>query len=881
MTFEPQRHAGPRLPLFCLLALLAFTAATRTAGAFDIVAPCSLAGSITVNTLSDAPILQSALDACSCDSDPAAGNQCTLRAAVQLANRAQGADEIVLPGDRLLLSVVGAGDATVGDLNIGPGGLTIQGAGADSSEIDASGLGGGGESRAFFVPEGAQLELRRLRITGGHAVRGGALHTSGDTSLVEVLLDGNRAVASGGAVELRDGGTLSIIRSHFENNIVEAVAHTVAGGALAAHSEFAPIELSIIDSSFRNNPATGAENSVDAAIALRPQAGGAIDIRNSSIRGGGRAVGVLIHFEAQDAAAVSLRNVTIEGVADAALMLRNAAGISLDVANSLLQGGEAGCRIVGLAPTDFRLGHSLVNRGSDCAAYYNGVTAGLEPNLGGWLPIANSPAHVRVLNSILSGSAPEAYAVDLGIPLTATPASEAQACLAVDARGMPRPVDGDLDGVVRCDVGAFEVQRPNSAVYLVTSNADLPDVDLADGLCQAANGLCTLRAAVMQANAKPGTDAIRFAALDPSDPQTRFDLTLPHAGGAAASGDLDITDNLLIAGRAVGGRPVTHVHQTVDGERVFEALGGLHLIMRDLRVSGGRSGAVVGGGLRMGTTGAGGVPIVSANRVEWLENHSGTGGGAIAVVAGQLNMVDSDLHSNHASGDGLGGALYVGPGAEAFVDRTSFWNNRDDGVQREAIHVAQSGLLVMGTSTVSGNDGGIHALGAADVVLSLVTIADNLGDGLRAQFLLGNADRLSVGASIIAGNGADCVLQNAHLANALSLDRYNVIGTATPLCANHPSNVYGSPSRLLPLAQPAGQLSRIMQPSIDAENFGISPAVDLAPIGECFGLLDQRMRPRPQVQAGVVSLLPCDAGAVEAQWDAPRADTVFRHGFEL
>src|SRR5262245_45828897 len=37
---------------------------------------------------------------------------------------------------------------------------------------------------------------------------------------------------------------------------------------------------------------------------------------------------------------------------------------------------------------------------------------------------------------------------------------------------------------------------------LVTSTADLPDTDTGDDVCLASNGKCTLRAAVMQANAQ-------------------------------------------------------------------------------------------------------------------------------------------------------------------------------------------------------------------------------------------------------------------------------------------------------------------------------------------------------------------------------------------
>ena len=38
-----------------------------------------------------------------------------------------------------------------------------------------------------------------------------------------------------------------------------------------------------------------------------------------------------------------------------------------------------------------------------------------------------------------------------------------------------------------------------ASTYVVNSTADAPDADVGDGVCAAANGACTLRAAVMQA----------------------------------------------------------------------------------------------------------------------------------------------------------------------------------------------------------------------------------------------------------------------------------------------------------------------------------------------------------------------------------------------
>ena len=75
-----------------------------------------------------------------------------------------GADTIVLGPGRFALSRTGAGeDANVtGDLDVVGGSVTVVGAGATSTKIDANHL-----DRAFDVLLGASLTLRKLTITGG------------------------------------------------------------------------------------------------------------------------------------------------------------------------------------------------------------------------------------------------------------------------------------------------------------------------------------------------------------------------------------------------------------------------------------------------------------------------------------------------------------------------------------------------------------------------------------------------------------------------------------------------------------------------------------------------------------------------------------------
>ncbi|WP_183061672.1 choice-of-anchor U domain-containing protein [Motilibacter peucedani] len=72
----------------------------------------------------------------------------------------------------------------------------------------------------------------------------------------------------------------------------------------------------------------------------------------------------------------------------------------------------------------------------------------------------------------------------------------------------------------------------------VTSTADLPDADLSDGVCAAAGGACTLRAAVQQTDALPGMDTVTVPPgtyLLDSALRVEDSLFLNAPGGAATT----------------------------------------------------------------------------------------------------------------------------------------------------------------------------------------------------------------------------------------------------------------------------------------------------------------------------------------------------------
>ena len=81
---------------------------------------------------------------------------------------------------------------------------------------------------------------------------------------------------------------------------------------------------------------------------------------------------------------------------------------------------------------------------------------------------------------------------------------------------------------------AFGACAAGAADFVVTTDVDSLDATPGDGFCADADGACTLRAAVQEANALAGADRIELGA-------GRYLLSLAGTGeDAAASGDLDL-----------------------------------------------------------------------------------------------------------------------------------------------------------------------------------------------------------------------------------------------------------------------------------------------------------------------------------------------------
>jgi hypothetical protein len=347
------------------------------------------------------------------------------------------------------------------------------------------------------------------------------------------------------------------------------------------------------------------------------------------------------------------------------------------------------------------------------------------------------------------------------------------------------------------------------ADFLVDSHAEGGDAVPGDGLCATADGVCTLRAAVQEANALAGQQSIALSRavymLNVYDPNEPAPTVEPFPEDNAATGDLDITDDLVLMGLDAND---TVLHANGE-DRVLEVHGAT-VTLRDLLLTGGlplENGD--GGGLRNN----GGA--VTLERVSIVGNRA-VGGGGVANASGTLRMAASSVTGNDA-GAGDGGGL------------------RNDAT------------LVLENVTVSGNaaanGGGLRAAGGS-ASLQNVTVSGNAAT-VAGGGISGEGDAAQLTNTILAGNRAPTGLNCGF---SFRSGGHNLIG------ALRDCTILGETgSNIVDEGVPVAELARNRRNTYSQTPLADSRAVDA---GRCDLDRDQRDVARPQGDG-------CDIGAIE------------------
>lgn len=420
----------------------------------------------------------------------------------------------------------------------------------------------------------------------------------------------------------------------------------------------------------------------------------------------------------------------------------------------------------------------------------------------------------------------------IGPPALADRAAPSQALSVFDGQ----PVQGgtswtltlrDLSGGDTGVLNDWCVELAWMPALQVTRTDDPPP----DG-CQ--TGDCSLREAILDANATPGTDdVITFGVSGP--------FVLSRAGAnenAADTGDLDITTNVTLIGNGTG-------DTIIDGaalDRVFHVLNGADVAFSDLTVRNGFIDPVndIGEG--------GGIHVFDGSHLRLIrtilhDNHalaSGSGaglGGALAGTFGStLMMEDSAIYGSSAN---LYGAIYNFAGEITLVNTTVYGNSGQYGAVQNSSGIGAPATLDVRSSTIAGNSGG-------------PAIETYAFDGAAAA-------TATLQNSIVSGPGQHCSIagDNGATAELASLG-HNIAGDDSCNLID-PTDFPNTNPRLGPLADNGGA-------TMTAALLKGSPALDNGNDLACPGH-DQRGLTRVDRDGNgdPGDTNPCDIGAFELQ----------------
>jgi len=463
---------------------------------------------ITVNTTNDT-VDVSPGDGVVADSS---GNV-SLRAAIMESNALAGDDVIDLPAGDYTLSIGGVGEdfSASGDLDVRDVGsrLTIRGAGADVTTIDAASL-----ERVFHVFAGATFDIEGVTIIGGLVTGsedgGGVRNDGGTVSITDSVITGN--VSQDDAGGINNTGNLTLTRVTVSDN---SAART--GGGIRNSGQLTVVESTI-----------GGEH--DPTDALAP------DLRNTAVLGGGGIInlagGTLTASNSTISGNVSttsqgaglftvgrgtLTNVTVsnnEAAAEGGGIA--VAGGLIELRNTLVAGNASTTATVDMF--DATAGVSLGSTGNNLIGDNTGATAAFpagNPNANGDIVGTG----VTPIDPLLGPLADNGGTTLTHNPLLGSPVVDAGGLTSSvrDQRGITR----DLNGV---DIGAVEFGG-----FFVNSTADSIDINPGDGIVADSFGRRTLRAAIMEANALPGTNTIQLGDGSHELSLTEIDTTPPTA----------------------------------------------------------------------------------------------------------------------------------------------------------------------------------------------------------------------------------------------------------------------------------------------------------------------------------------------------------------
>lgn len=393
----------------------------------------------------------------------------------------------------------------------------------------------------------------------------------------------------------------------------------------------------------------------------------------------------------------------------------------------------------------------------------------------------------------------------------------------------------------------------SAATFTANRSEDLPDSNPGDGVCQAfpafpGGGQCTLRAAIMEANALGGSHTINL------ESGRTYTITRQGVDDTAVLGDLDLNgSSLTIQCSPCSVQAVVNANGI---DRAFDAHSGT-VILSNFEITQGNTLGPNGGAIRAGA----GVTELRLVSMRIHGNYAEGDGGAVHTAAAQTTVSNSELFNNRVDGQGSA-ILAVGSGQLNLRETALHGNEHIDGSSNPVDTVRLSGGgAALRNSTISSNGGvGLRAVDTSSAVsLRNVTIAGNLGFGvefvntlphpvvIRNSIIARNVQNCSMVNSTVQGDGYNLYSDSSCNSIAGATDLVNIDPLLTPLkrrSQGQPRTSLHWPSRY------SAALS-----SGAPDQFGDLACEDADQVGEG----------RPQAFNGI---LGCDIGAAEVPEDA-------------
>jgi CSLREA domain-containing protein len=290
-----------------------------------------------------------------------------------------------------------------------------------------------------------------------------------------------------------------------------------------------------------------------------------------------------------------------------------------------------------------------------------------------------------------------------------------------------------------------------AATLVVDSTADANDDIPGDGLCATSGSQCTLRAAIEEANALGGDDAVTL-------PSGTYTLSL--------GSELAISSNLTLTG---AGADITTIQAAATSGSAYA---------RVINITG-------------GTVTISGVTIRHGN----LADH-----GAGIQNAGTLTVTDSTFSENHATNSRHGGAIKNNPGKSLTVSRSTFNGNSSS----EGGAIQNRGTATITNRTFSNNSassgGGLDTISGSSTVVNSTFTGNSAGSGGGIFEIFGSVSLVN---TIVEGNTGSAAREDCFGSGITTLgNNLSGVGTGCPTCG--PGDVTTADAKLGPLQDNGG-----------------------------------------------------------------------------